>query len=73
MGIWNTPTREFRRIAMRVALTSGRTGREIVEDLGIGFLALTLWRGKEWDVRESSEAQLTCVPSWNCRCERIRF
>ena len=34
----NRPTPEFRREAVRLALTSGRTRRAIAEDLGIGLL-----------------------------------
>ena len=34
MGNGNRPTPEFRREAVRLALTSGRTRREIAEDLG---------------------------------------
>ena len=33
----NRPTPEFRREALRLALTSGRPRREIAEDLGIGL------------------------------------
>ena len=36
MGSGNRPMPEFRREAVRLALTSGRTRREIAEDLGIG-------------------------------------
>jgi transposase len=41
---------------VRLALTSGRTRREIAEDLGIGLSTLTRWLGQERDVREPSEA-----------------
>lgn len=36
MGNGNRPTPEFRREAVRLTLNSGRTLREIAEDLGIG-------------------------------------
>jgi transposase len=55
MGNLNRPTPEFRREAVRLALTSGRTRREIVEDLGIGLSTLTRWLRQERDVREPSE------------------
>lgn len=58
MGNGNRPTPEFRREAVRLALTSGRTRREIAEDLGIGLLTLTRWLGQERDVSEPSEAPL---------------
>ena len=56
MGSGNRPTPEFRREAVRLALTSGRTRREIAEDLGIGLSALTRWLGQERDAAEPSEA-----------------
>ena len=56
MGNGNRPTPEFRREAVRLALTSGRTRREIAEDLGIGLSTLTRWLGQERDPGEPSEA-----------------
>ena len=56
MGNGNRPTPEFRREAVRLALTSGRRRREIAEDLGIGLSTLTRWLSQERDVREPSEA-----------------
>ncbi|WP_425434990.1 IS3 family transposase [Loktanella atrilutea] len=56
MGNANRPTPEFRREAVRLALTSGRTRREIAEDLGIGLSTLTRWLSQERDAREPSEA-----------------
>ncbi|MBC6718869.1 transposase, partial [Aurantimonas sp. DM33-3] len=41
---------------MRLALTSGRTRREIAEDLGIGLSTLTRWLSHERDASEPSEA-----------------
>jgi transposase len=35
MGNGNRPTPEFRREAVRLALTSGRTRREVSKDLGL--------------------------------------
>ncbi|WP_417679709.1 transposase, partial [Pseudodonghicola sp.] len=37
------PTPEFRREVVRLALTSGRTRREVADDLGIGLSTLTRW------------------------------
>jgi len=51
MGNANRPTPEFRREAVRLALTNGRTRREIAEDLGIGLSTLTRWLSQERDVR----------------------
>lgn len=56
MGNGNRPTPEFRREAVRLALTSGRTRREIAEDLGIGLSTLTRWLSQERDASEASEA-----------------
>lgn len=39
----NRPTPEFRREAVRRALISSRTRREISEDLGFGLSTLTRW------------------------------
>ncbi|WP_397294328.1 IS3 family transposase [Paracoccus yeei] len=52
----NRPTPEFRREAVRLALTSGRPRREIAEDLGTGLSTLTRWLGQERDASEPSEA-----------------
>jgi transposase len=58
MGRGIRPTPEFRREAVRLALTSGRTRREIAEDLGIGLSTLTRWLVQERDASEPSEAPL---------------
>jgi transposase len=41
---------------VRLALTSGRTRREIAEDLCIGLSTLTRWLSHERDASEPSEA-----------------
>ncbi len=56
MGNGNRLTPEFRREAVRLALTSGRTRREIAEDLAIGLSTLTRWLRDERDASEPSEA-----------------
>lgn len=56
MGNGKRPTPEFRREAVRLALTSGRTRREIAGDMGIGLSTLTRWLSQERDVGEPSEA-----------------
>jgi transposase len=58
MGNGNRPTREFRRDALRLALTSGRTRREIAEDLCIGVSTLTRWFWQERYGTETSEAAI---------------
>lgn len=56
MGNGIRPTPEFRREAVRLALTSGRTRREIAEDLSIGLSTLTRWLSREREVHELSVA-----------------
>lgn len=46
MGHGNSPTPEFRREAVRLALASGRTRKEMADDLGIGLSTLTRWVGR---------------------------
>ncbi len=36
-------TKEFEREAVRLAEMSGRTRREVAEDLGVGLSTLTRW------------------------------
>ena len=56
MGNGNRPTPEFRREAVMLALTSGRTRREIAEDLSIGLSTPMRWLSQERDASEPSEA-----------------
>jgi transposase len=42
-------TREFEDEAVRLARTSGRTRREIADDLGVGLSTLTRWISKRRD------------------------
>jgi transposase len=44
-------TKEFEDEAVRLALTSGRTQREIAGDLGIGLSTLVRWIGRSRDRR----------------------
>ena len=66
MGNGNRPTPEFRREAVRLALTRGRTRRKIAEDLGIGLSTLTRWLSQERDVGEPSEAPVDVHAEWLC-------
>ena len=49
-------TKEFEDEAVRLALSSGRTRREIASDLGVGLSTLTRWisrrRDREFDTPE---------------------
>jgi transposase len=42
-------TKEFEDEAVRLARTSGRTQREVAEDLGIGLSTLVRWIGRHRD------------------------
>lgn len=42
-------TKEFEIEAVRLALTSGRTQREIAQDLGVGLSTLVRWIGRSRD------------------------
>ena len=41
MGLKRTD--EFRQDAVRIALTSGLTGRQVADDLGVGMSMLNKW------------------------------
>lgn len=62
------PTPEFRREAVRLALTSGRTRREIADDLGIGLSTLTRWVRQDRDAEEPVEDQ----PDLRAELKRLR-
>jgi len=57
-------TTEFKREAVRLALTSGRPRAEIAEDLGVGLSSLTRWvgqyRGEEItpEIKDDLQAEL---------------
>lgn len=42
-------TKEFEEGAVRLVTTSGRTQREVAEDLGIGLSTLVRWLGRRRD------------------------
>ena len=44
-------TREFEDEAVRLAATSGRTQREVAEDLGVSLSTLVRWIGRRRDRR----------------------
>jgi transposase len=47
-------TKEFEEEAVRLVRTSGRTQREVAEDLGIGLSTLVRWIGRHRD-RQASD------------------
>lgn len=58
MGKGNRPTPEFRREAVRLTLTSGRTRLEIAADLGIRLSTLTRWLSQGRHASEPSQATI---------------
>lgn len=42
-------TKEFETEAVRLAQTSGRTQREVAQDLGVGLSTLVRWIGRSRD------------------------
>ncbi len=60
-------TDEFRREAVRLTLTSGRTIYQIAEDLGIGRSTLTRWK------RDYQEADLLSGPHEDVEKELARL
>lgn len=62
------PTPEFRREAVRLALKSGRTRREIADDLGIGLSTLTRWVRQDRDADEPLEDE----PDLRAELKRLR-
>ena len=54
-------TAEFKREAVRLALTSGRPRAEIAEDLGVGLSSLTRWVGQYRDEEMQRSRMRTAV------------
>jgi transposase len=44
-----TRTDEFRKDAVRIALTSGLTRKPVADDLGVGMSTLNKWITAHWD------------------------
>jgi len=61
-------TAEFRQEAVRIALTSGLTRRQVASDLGIGFSSLSKW------IRQSRNDETLSVPDQDLykEVERLR-
>ena len=57
MGRGNKSTPEFRREAVRLALRSGRTRKEVADDLGIGLSTLTRWVCRLRDAEEPDDVK----------------
>lgn len=53
-------TEEFRREAVRIALTSGLTRKQVASDLGVGFSTLAKWiqKSKPGDLPPAADLDL---------------
>ena len=77
MGRGNKSTPELRREAVRLALTSGTTRKEVADDLGIGLSTLTRWVRRLRHTKAPDEvlADLTEEPKlarWQRACGSCR-
>lgn len=63
MGRGNGSMPEFWHEAVRLALTSGRTRKEVAEDLGIGLSSLTRWIGQCRGEQASPDLVTICKAS----------
>ena len=54
-------TDEFRKEAVRIALTSGLSRRQVADDLGVGFSTLNKWVSahRDTDVVSAEDRELT--------------
>ena len=52
------PTPEFRRAAVRIALTSGLKRKQVADDLGVGLSTLTRWVREDRDAEEPRDEQI---------------
>jgi len=58
---------EFRRKAVRIALTSGLTRKQVASDLGVGFSTLSKW------IQKSSSDSLPLAPDLDLAKENDRL
>jgi transposase len=64
-------TKEFEDEAVRLVRTSGRTQREIVEDLGVGLSTLVRWLGRSRD-RAAEAPGGSTAPDVAAELKRLR-
>jgi transposase len=64
-------TKEFEIEAVRLARTSGRTQRQVAEDLGIGLSTLVRWIGRNRD-RPDGDAGAAPSPDVLAELKRLR-
>lgn len=65
-------TKEFEREAVRLAETSGRTRKEVAEDLGIGLSTLTRWLSRNCDAGMSNPSHRKAEEDMAAELKRLR-
>ena len=63
--------KEFEDEAVRLVRTSGRTGREIAEDLRVGLSTLVRWLGRSRD-RAAEASDRSTAPDAAAELKRLR-
>lgn len=65
-------TKEFEREAVRLSETSGRTRKEITEDLGIGLATLTRWISRNQNAAIDDPALIDANEDMASELKRLR-
>jgi transposase len=65
-------TKEFETEAVRLAQTSGRTQREIAQDLGVGLSTLVRWIGRSRDRAMEAPTGSTVSEDMAAELKRLR-
>jgi transposase len=65
-------TKEFEKEAVQLARTSGRTQREIAQDLGVGLSTLVRWIGRSRDQAMDAPIGATATENMAAELKRLR-
>lgn len=65
-------TKEFEKEAVRLAQTSGRTQREIAQDLGVGLSTLVRWIGRSRDQAMDAPIGSAAIEDMAAELKRLR-
>lgn len=65
-------TKEFETEAVRLAQTSGRTQREIAQDLGVGLSTLVRWIGRSRDQAMDAPVVSAATEDMAAELKRLR-
>lgn len=65
-------TKEFEKEAVRLAQTSGRTQREIAQDLGVGLSTLVRWIGRSRDQAMDAPTGAAATEDMVAELKRLR-